>query len=108
MMNKKLVVEESWKEFESMQIAIEFKEYLPQFKKWFEKEGLKLLEKKYSKNKIPNVGYGQMIRNGYRIVANMFAAWLVYNGITTTYFLIKNGLVSGGESIYTWLRELRK
>ena len=39
---------------------------------------------------------------------NSFYAYLVYKGYTSAYRLMKDKIVSGGESIYTWLRMYRE
>ena len=39
---------------------------------------------------------------------NAYYAYLVYRGYTSAYKLMKNKVVAGGESIYTWLRMYRE
>ena len=47
-------------------------------------------------------------KNVVRAKLNAFYAFLVYRGYFSTYKLLKSKLVSGGESIYTWLRMYRE
>lgn len=45
--------------------------------------------------------------NILRAKVNAYYAYLVYRGYYTAYSMIKNKLVAGGESLYTWIRMYR-
>ncbi|GAB6947463.1 hypothetical protein JCM16161A_15930 [Vulcanisaeta sp. JCM 16161] len=45
---------------------------------------------------------------GDRAKLNAFYAFLVFRGYTTAYRVLRDRLVAGGESIYTWLRLYRE
>ncbi len=46
--------------------------------------------------------------NVVRAKINSYYAYLVYKGYVSAYKLMKNKVVAGGESIYTWLRMYRE
>lgn len=46
--------------------------------------------------------------NVIRAKLNSYYAYLVYKGYASAYKLMKNKVVAGGESIYTWLRMYRE
>jgi hypothetical protein len=45
--------------------------------------------------------------NIIRAKINAYYAYLVYRGYTSAYNILKNKLVAGGESLYTWIRMYR-
>lgn len=45
--------------------------------------------------------------NIIRAKINAYYAYLVYRGYVSAYSVLKNKLVAGGESLYTWIRMYR-
>ena len=107
-----------WGQFTSTDIAKAFNAELEKFEKWLREVGVKLFsirarEAAERGNPVardyPEQYIKGLVRRGQaKILVNMFAAYLVHNGLTTQYWLIRNKYVAGGESIATWLRLLRK
>ena len=107
-----------WHLFTETSIAKAYREEVAKFEKWLKETGLALLtlraqEAAEKGNPVardyPLEYIKGLIRRGQvKILVNMFAAYLVHRGLATQYWLIKNKLVAGGESIATWLRLLRK
>jgi hypothetical protein len=107
-----------WRRFIETDIAKAYREEVTKFEKWLKETGLTLLtlrarESAEKGNPVardyPLEYIKGLIRRGQtKILVNMFAAYLVYRGLATQYWLIKNKFVAGGESIATWLRLLRK
>lgn len=106
-----------WDKFAQTPIAQAFQKELPEFKKWLAEMGPKLLLERarqaaakgnpVAKDYVVDYAMGMLKRGGERVLVNMFAAWLVERGAASQYYLIRNKLVAGGESIATWLRALR-
>ncbi len=106
-----------WDRFSQTPIAQAFQKELPEFKKWLEDIGPKLLLARareaaakgnpVAKDYAVDYAMGMLKRGGERVLVNMFAAWLVERRVVSQYYLIRNKLVAGGESIATWLRALR-
>ncbi|MEZ0249012.1 MAG: hypothetical protein ABWJ97_07035 [Thermoproteus sp.] len=106
-----------WDKFSQTPIAQRFQDELPRFRRWLEEIGPKLLMARardaaskgnpVARDYIVDYAMGMLKRGGERVLVNMFAAWLVEKGAVSQYFLIRNKLVAGGESIATWLRALR-
>lgn len=86
-------------------IAQRYIHHVPQFYSWYTNNFEKLLINKFGKSR-KVVSY--VSRGGYRLMVNIFAAWLVHHRIATTYELIRGKYVAGAESIYTWLPAIRK
>jgi hypothetical protein len=107
-----------WHLFIETSIAKAYREEVAKFEKWLKEAGLALLtlrarEAAEKGNPVardyPLEYIKGLIRRGQvKILVNMFAAYLVYRGLATQYWLIKNKFVAGGESIATWLRLLKK
>jgi len=106
-----------WDKFVETPIAKQFQKDLPGFRKWLEDIGPRLMLARareaaakgnpVAKDYVVDYAMGMLRRGGERVLVNMFAAWLVENKLVSQYYLIKNKLVAGGESIATWLRALR-
>lgn len=106
-----------WDKFSNTGIAKRYQGELQPFKEWLSKMGPRLLLARardaasrgnpVAKDYTHDYAVGMLKRGGERVLVNMFAAWLVERGVVSQYYLIKNKLVAGGESIATWLRVMR-
>ncbi|MFB6490659.1 MAG: hypothetical protein TU35_005335 [Thermoproteus sp. AZ2] len=110
-------LEKLWDKFSQTEIAVKYQSELQKFKEWLSTMGPKLLMARakeaagrgnpVARDYTLDYALGMLRRGGERVLVNMFAAYLVERGVASQYYLIKNKLVAGGESIATWLRVLR-
>lgn len=106
-----------WERFSETDIARKFQTELGAFREWLQEMGPKLLLARardaaqrgnpVARDYSVDYAMGMLKRGAERVLVNMFAAWLVERGKVSQYYLIRNKLVAGGESIATWLRVLR-
>jgi hypothetical protein len=99
-----------WRHFIETDIAKAYREEVTKFEKWLKETGLTLLtlRARESAEKGNPVARDYPLEYIKGLVRRGQTKYLVHRGLATQYWLIKNKLVAGGESIATWLRLLRK